>query len=224
MKKGYVQVTDSYERIIHWSLAISCLLLCLTGLGMMFHTFNFVSYLFGGMHNMKFVHNFTGIVFFIALLLAIRMWWREAGVFVLPEDMEWVKVAGGYLWHVDNVPETGKYNPGQKAFYLAVVIFGVVMVITGFIMWFPAKFPVGLVRWMYPLHALGFLAIFAFFFVHLYLGTIGNPGTVQAMFSGWMDKKVLTMLHPKWVKEMEHEGKLIAWGEQKKDDTHGHHA
>jgi formate dehydrogenase subunit gamma len=224
MKKGYVQVTDSYERIIHWSLAISCLLLCLTGLGMMFHTFNFVSYLFGGMHNMKFVHNFTGIVFFIALLLAIRMWWREAGVFVLPEDMEWVKVAGGYLWHVDNVPETGKYNPGQKAFYLAVVIFGVVMVITGFIMWFPAKFPVGLVRWMYPLHALGFLVIFAFFFVHLYLGTIGNPGTVQAMFSGWMDKKVLTMLHPKWVKEMEHEGKLIVWGEQKKDDTHGHHA
>ena len=73
------------------------------------------------------------------------------------------------MWHVDNVPETGKYNPGQKAFYLAVVIFGVVMVITGFIMWFPAKFPVGLVRWMYPLHALGFLVIFAFFFVHLIL-------------------------------------------------------
>ncbi|NLD81726.1 MAG: formate dehydrogenase subunit gamma, partial [Smithella sp.] len=36
MKKGYVQVTDSYERILHWMLAISCLLLCVTGLGMMF--------------------------------------------------------------------------------------------------------------------------------------------------------------------------------------------
>ena len=41
MKKGYVQVTDSYERILHWMLAISCLLLCVTGLGMMFQTFNF---------------------------------------------------------------------------------------------------------------------------------------------------------------------------------------
>lgn len=40
MKKGYVQVTDSYERIIHWTMAISCLLLCLTGLGMMFQSFN----------------------------------------------------------------------------------------------------------------------------------------------------------------------------------------
>jgi len=34
----------------------------------------------------------------------------------------------------------------------------------------------------------------------------------------------LTMLHPKWVKEMEHEGKLVVYGEEKKDDAHGHHA
>ena len=30
------------------------------------------------------------------------------------------------------------------------------------------------------------------------------------------DSKVLIMLHPKWVKEMEHEGKLIVYGEEKK--------
>ena len=46
-------------------------------------------------------------------------------------------------------------------------------------MWFPTALPTGLVRWMYPLHALGFVAIFAFFFIHLYLGTIGNPGSVR---------------------------------------------
>ena len=38
----------------------------------------------------------------------------------MPEDLEWIKCAGGYLWHVDNVPESGKYNPGQKMFFLAV--------------------------------------------------------------------------------------------------------
>jgi len=32
------------------------------------------------------------------------------------------------------------------------------------------------------------------------------------------------MLHPKWVKEMEHEGKLIVYGEEKKEDAHGHSA
>jgi len=50
---------------------------------------------------------------------------------------------------------------------------------------------------------------FCFLFVHLYLGTIGNPGSVSAMIGGYMEKPVLRMLHPKWYKEMEHEGKLI---------------
>ncbi len=47
---------------------------------------------------------------------------------------------GGYLWHVDKVPEVGKYNPGQKAFFLAVAGCGVLMFVTGLIMWFPLSF------------------------------------------------------------------------------------
>jgi len=216
MEKGMIKVTSGYERFVHWLLAISCLLLCLTGLGMMFHSLNFISVIMGGMKAMKLIHNFLGLVFGISLILAIIMWWREAGIFVFPEDWEWVKVAGGYLWHVAKIPETGKYNPGQKMFFLTVALFGVLMFLTGMVMWFPLSFPVEFVRWLYPLHAFGFLVIFAFFFVHLYLGTIGNPGSVQAMLTGWMDKSVLRMLHPKWLKEMEHEGKLEIYGEKKK--------
>jgi len=119
---------------------------------------------------------------------------------------------------VDKVPETGKYNPGQKAFFLVVALFGAMMVVTGFFMWLqPAFLPMEALRWMYPLHVFGFVVIFAFFFIHLYLGTIGNPGSVQAMISGYMEKPVLKMLHPKWVKEMEHEGTLVVYkGDDKK--------
>ena len=101
MQKGYVQVTDSYERILHWMLAISCLLLCVTGLGMMFQTFNFISLLFGGLKNLKLVHNFTGLVFAISLILVIRMWWKEAGVLCLSgrsgldQGGRWLPVACG---------------------------------------------------------------------------------------------------------------------------------
>lgn len=220
MKKGYVQVTDSYERILHWMLALSCLLLCVTGLGMMFQTFNFIGLLFGGLKSLKLVHNFTGLVFAVSLILVIRMWWKEAGVFSFPEDLDWIKVVGGYLWHVDKVPEVGKYNPGQKAFFLAVAGFGVIMVLTGLIMWFPLSFPAMLVRWMFVLHALGFVTIFAFFFVHLYLGTIGSPGSAPAMFSGWVTRAWVKKQHPKWLKEMEEHGTLVVYGEEKK--PHGH--
>jgi formate dehydrogenase subunit gamma len=199
MKKGLIQATDWYERLVHWMLAISCLVLCFTGLGMMFHSFNFIANIMGGMVVTKYVHNFTGILFGIALLLALQMWWHEAGVFSMPEDLEWMKTAGGYLWHVDHVPEVGKYNPGQKMFFLAVAGFGVIMVITGLIMWFPLMFPSWLVRLLFLLHALGFVVIFPFFFVHLYLGTIGSPGSLDAMTTGWVTRARLKKQHPKWL-------------------------
>lgn len=219
MKKGLIKVTSGYERFVHWLLAISCLLLCFTGMGMMYKSLNFFGVIMGGLYGLKEVHEITGLVFGVALVLAIIMWWKEAGIFVFPEDLDWFKTAGGYLWHVDKVPETGKYNPGQKMFFLTVALFGVLMLITGFVMWpqlgtgfvmwFPAYLRVEFVRWTYLLHALGFFVIFAFFFVHLYLGTIGNPGTVQAMITGWVTRNWLKKQHPKWLKEMEREGKLI---------------
>jgi len=211
MKKGLIKATSGYERFVHWLMAISCLLLCLTGLGMMYQSLNFFGAIMGGLKGLKLVHNYTGLVFGISLVLAVLMWWKEAGIFVFPEDIDWIMTAGGYLWHVDKVPEVGKYNPGQKMFFLTVAFFGVIMLITGFFMWFPAYFPLGieLLRWTYPLHVLGFLIIFAFFFVHLYLGTIGSPGSVSAMISGWVTRAWLKKQHPKWLKEMEHQGTLI---------------
>ena len=143
------------------------------------------------------------------------MWWKEAGVFSFPEDAEWIKAAGGYLWHVENVPEIGKYNPGQKMFFLTVALFGAGMVVSGFIMWFPLGFSVKLVRLMYVLHALGFVVIFAFFFVHLYLVTIGAPGSAPAMFTGWVTKAWVKKQHPKWLKEMEKHGALVVSGDEK---------
>ncbi|MCE5209950.1 MAG: formate dehydrogenase subunit gamma [Deltaproteobacteria bacterium] len=209
MKKQIVVVTSGYERFVHWLMAISCLLLCYTGLGMMYKELNFFGAIFGGLKGLKTVHDICAVFFAVGLLLAIQMWWKEAGVFVFPEDWEWIKAGGDYLWHVDHVPETGKYNPGQKMFFLTVALCGLLMICTGFFMWFPHYLPANLMDWVYVLHVLGFVVIFAFFFVHLYLGTIGNPGSVSAMFSGKMELPVLRMLHPKWVKEMEHEGKLM---------------
>jgi formate dehydrogenase subunit gamma len=214
MKKGMIKATGPLERVVHWCVALSCLLLCITGMGMMYHSLNFIGTLVGGMGNLKLVHNFGGIFFTVSLACTILMWWKEAGVFSFPEDAEWIKAAGGYLWHVDNVPEVGKYNPGQKMFFLAVALFGAGMVISGFIMWFPLGFSVKLVRLMYVLHALGFVVIFAFFFVHLYLVTIGAPGSAPAMFTGWVTKSWVKKQHPKWLKEMEKDGTLIVSGDE----------
>jgi len=221
MRKGLIKATDGYERIIHWMLALSCIFLFITGLGLMFRSFNFIGDLMGGMHALKYFHNFTGLIFGVSVFLAIRMWWKEAGVLSMPEDLDWMLCAGGYLWHVDKVPKVGKYNPGQKAFFVAVAGCGILMLVTGLFMWFPTSFPTWLVRLMYPLHALGFVTLFAFFFVHLYLGTIGSPGSLPAMITGWVTREWAEKQHPKWLHEMEESGKLEVFGEEK-SSGHGH--
>ncbi|MDD3553771.1 MAG: formate dehydrogenase subunit gamma [Deltaproteobacteria bacterium] len=200
-----VTVTNGFERLVHWSLALSCIVLFLTGLAMMFHTLNALSMLTGGMYNLKQIHNYSGIVFAVSLFIAIPMWWAEAGRFE-EGDRQWISALGGYIGHSKHVPEAGKYNAGQKLFFLAVVVFGLCMVVSGTVMWLQAKFDLSLVRWMYALHALGFTVIFAFFFVHLYLATIGVPGSASAMLTGKTTYAWLKTNHGKWLKELEKTG------------------
>ena len=129
---------------------------------------------------------------------------------------EWIAAAGGYLWHVDKMPEVGKYNPGQKMFFLAVALFGIAMVVTGLIMWFPFSYlgRAGAVGCS-PSTPSAIVVIFAFFFIHLYLVTIGAPGSAPAMFSGWVTRGWVKNQHPKWLKEMEKDGTLVVYGEGK---------
>jgi formate dehydrogenase subunit gamma len=106
-------------------------------------------------------------------------------------------------------------------FFIAVALCGPMMLVTGLLMMFQIL-PMALTRWMYTLHAVGFVTLFAFFFVHLYLGTIGNPGSVQAMIAAWVTRGWAKKQHPKWLKEMEHHGTLVVYGEEKKPSAHGH--
>ncbi len=53
MKKGMIKATGPFERVVHWCVALSCLLLCITGMGMMYHSLNFIGSLVGGMDNLK---------------------------------------------------------------------------------------------------------------------------------------------------------------------------
>ncbi|MEA1922770.1 MAG: formate dehydrogenase subunit gamma, partial [Pseudomonadota bacterium] len=185
IEKGMIKVSSAYERIVHWYLALTCLLLILTGLSMMFHSFNFIGVPFGGLKTLKMVHIYAGFFFIPALLLAAITWWKEAGTFDLPDDIEWLAKGGGYLWKVDKVPETGKYNPGQKIFFLTIVIFGLAMIVSGLLITYPEGQSKDLINWMYALHALGVVVIFSFIIIHIYLGTVGVPGLTSVVFSGY---------------------------------------
>ena len=94
------------------------------------------------------------------------------------------------------------------------------MIISGLIMWFPLGFSAATVRFMFFLHALGFFVIFPFFFIHLYLGTVGVPGSFSAIMNGYVTRAWCEKQCPKWLREMEERGKLEVYGEKKAAAEH----
>jgi formate dehydrogenase subunit gamma len=201
MSNDMVKVSSAYERIVHWMMAGSCILLIVTGLGIMFRQLGHViPLIFGGFYAMRAIHHGAGVVFTVALVLAFLIWVKECAHFD-SDDVAWMKVAGGYLGGNPKLPEMGKFNTGQKMFFFIIVIFGVLVSLSGYVMWFPASFSRDLVQWSYLVHAASMFMLTAGWLAHWYLGTIANPGGFSAITTGWVPRAYIKSHQPKYYRE-----------------------
>ncbi len=185
------------EIVNHLILAGSCILLMLTGFGFLFHV-EAIGSVFGGFNTMKIVHNYLGVVFALSLLYSLHHYLIESLEYDA-DDLQWFKVAGGYLSHKVKVPPMGKYNPGQKLYYLAVVGFGFAIIISGIGLWFFQDNRTVMLL-SHIIHNVSFVVFVIAVPVHMYLGTLANPGTFQIMVNGMMPLKDARKKHPKWIK------------------------
>ena len=115
------------------------------------------------------------------------------------DDLQWFKVAGGYLSHKVTVPPMGKYNPGQKLYYLAVVVFGIAIAASGLGMWLMKDNPTVMLL-SHIVHNVSFVVFVIAVPVHIYLGTLANPGTFKLMVSGTLPLDEAKRRYPKWMK------------------------
>jgi formate dehydrogenase subunit gamma len=198
-----IRKEPTFVIVNHWVLAISCILLTISGFGFLYQL-ELVAKFFGGFQLMRDIHNWLGVIFTLSLIVTIPTWLKECSTYD-KDDIEWIKVAGGYLSHKVTIPPMYKLNTGQKFAYLGVLGMGIGIIATGVVIWL---FPVNntLMVLSHFIHNLCFVGIAIFIPVHVYLGAIANPGTMRIMMSGtvpvwWARKK-----SPKWVQEVE-EGK-----------------
>ncbi len=155
---------------------------------------------FGGYYPMKYVHNISGLVFVASGLFAVIVWFKEGTKFTV-NDIEWLSRAGGYLWANRIVPESGRFNAGQKLYYLLKSVTWILMSITGLIIWFPFLFSRVMVSNSYWLHALGVAVLAGSVIIHIFLGTFGNPGSVQSMLGGKCTRAWVRLQHGRWLRE-----------------------
>ncbi|MDX9894110.1 MAG: formate dehydrogenase subunit gamma [Desulfofustis sp.] len=184
------------EVLNHWILAGSCILLIITGFAFLFHLQG-VGAVFGGFEVMKSVHNWAGVVFSVSLLYSMRHYLKESLEYDA-DDRQWFKVAGGYLSHKVKVPPMGKYNPGQKLYYLVILLAGIAIAASGFAIWF-MKDDGNIMLLSHLVHNVAFVIFVIVVPVHIYLGTLANPGTFRIMVTGTMPLETAKKRHPKWI-------------------------
>lgn len=198
-EKTVVKATRG-EIINHWILAVSCILLIITGYGFLFKIEGIYA-MFGSNATMKVVHNWTGVIFLVSLAATLLNYFAEA-MDLSSDDWNWIKMGGGYLSKkAMPVPPMGKLNTGQKLYYLAILAAGIGIAASGFAIWLLPGMR-SIILTSHLIHNLAFVLFVVAVPAHIYLGTLANPGLLRIMINGTVPLEVAKKRYPKWIKEM----------------------
>ena len=198
------------ERAVHNTVAGSFVLLAIGGLLLLFGKHLLLPVLGHTVLSLmlqvlKPVHNFLGLVFFAALLIMIVMWAKDnlwANI-----DFEWIRRAGGLLDR-SHVP-SWRFNFGEKTwFWFGVTILGLTVSISGLLLDFPSILQLRANLQLANLvHGIGALSMMLLAFGHIYMGTIGVEGALEAMKSGDVDEVWAKEHHELWYQQASGKGK-----------------
>ncbi|MGB3050997.1 MAG: formate dehydrogenase subunit gamma [Polyangiales bacterium] len=193
-----------FDRFIHWGLTVTFLLLALTGLGLLFGRYVLMPLLgkeaFGALSAFsKPVHDYVS-PFFIAFLILTVVAWMKYNFFT-SYDWEWFKKVGGYLTR-EHVP-AGFNNAGEKVWYWFLFLVGLVVVVSGLFLLTPNfEWTRSTMQISNILHIASGVGLICFSFVHIYMATIGNEGTFEAMVGGDVDERWAQLHHDVWYDEV----------------------
>jgi formate dehydrogenase subunit gamma len=200
------------ERTSHWAMAISFVLLALTGLGMLFGRYVVIPIfghaLFGLFANIaKVVHNFVGPLFAVTLLVAFFVFVRDN--IPAARDLNWL-LKGGGLFNGAHVP-SHRFNAGEKLwFWLGVFALGMIVSVSGFILDFPNFGQTRAdMQMTWTWHVIATLIFICASFGHIYIGTLGTEKALDGMVTGYCDEAWAKEHHEDWYQDIK-SGKIPA--------------
>lgn len=222
------------ERFTHWLVAITFIVLALTGLNILYGRYVLKPIIgpaaFAAMTQWgKYIHDFTGFAFMLGLPLMFLLWVRYSAITLV--DLKWLAQGGGVFAKGRHLPAY-KFNAGQKLLFLFLVAGGFAVSVTGFYMLLPFEFPpfaaisrafdasgfqlpTALATLLQALpalvwHAAIALVLITLMFFHMYIGSVGMEGAFSSMVSGQVDENWAREHHSLWLKEIKTGGNKAA--------------
>ncbi len=218
---------NSLERFGHWLLAISFIILAVSGLNLMYGKYFLIDLIgaqaFGTITAYgKLLHNYVGFAFMVGLAIVFLTWIKDN--FPNRHDVIWLLKAGG-MFSKHSHPPSRRFNAGQKIIFWLVFLGGVSISMSGIALMFPFQFTLfadtfailnnfglNLPTAVTPMqemqlnqlwHAIVALFLIVVILAHIYIGSVGMEGAFDAMGSGEVDKNWAREHHSIWVQEVE---------------------
>ena len=193
-----------YTRVLHWMVALFFFLALFSGFGIYLHwLFRWFTPIFGGGALNRSMHPWFGLGFVVFFSLQVLNWIKP--MTWIKADTEWMKNIRKVISGKEKLeaPETGFFNAGQKAQFWEIVVGCIAFIITGVILWIGAPtFGRLAVAVSYVIHGISALVMLGGIFIHIYLSTIGESGTFQAMTRGTVSEAWAWTFHPAWYKDV----------------------
>lgn len=191
------------QRTAHWFMASVFILLALSGLLLLLGRTALAPLIGKGLYSVIASasmqgHNLFGPLFIVALIWLYYMF--IPGNFLKIVDIKWILKGGGLL---GGHASAGHYNFGEKAWFWAVSLVGLLMSITGIILEFPwLAANLQLLQVSTIVHAVGAVGLIAFALGHIYIGTVGMEGALDSMTTGDVDVNWAREHHDLWYQEV----------------------
>jgi formate dehydrogenase subunit gamma len=202
-----IQRFTPVERAAHWAVAISFVVLAISGLVILFGKYVLLPVfgytLFGWLaYALKNVHNFVGPLFTVSSLVVFFIFLKDN----LPHasDIKWLARAGGLLGkgHVSS----GRFNAGEKMwFWGGMTLLGLIVSASGFFldMIVPGvEYTRGYMQVANIIHVIAAVLVVTASFGHIYMGTIGMQGSYAAMRTGYVDDTWAQEHHDLWYEDV----------------------
>jgi len=217
---------STIERAAHWMLAVSFIILALSGLNVLYGRSLLMPLIgkssFASLSlTAKLLHNYVAFAFMTGLAVVFLMWvWQN---FPNIYDIKWLLTLGGVL-SKDGHVSSKKFNAGQKILFWLVMASGLSLSLSGISLLFPFQMPIfaktfavlnifgaGLPTTLSPIqemqyastwHSVLALVMTCLILAHIYIGTLGMQGAFGAMGSGKVDVNWAKEHHDIWAEEV----------------------
>lgn len=205
------------QRLEHWIMVLSFTVLVITGLPQRYAQADWANFMIeamGGIEAVRIIHRLAAILFMLSMLYHFMVVAYKVLVLRVPLTMmltiqdakDLINSVRYYLGLTSDHPKLPRYNFAEKIEYWAVIWGGVLMTVTGFMLWNPIAttsfLPGEFIPASRAAHSaealLAFLAIIIWHFYWVHLKTFN-----RSIFSGKLSREQMEMEHAAELEQIE---------------------